>query len=81
MADRILDKNNNLLSISIANKSTFILSSVPTNYTPNVSIGTTKIFCIYIPGLFDMPNNNILDICGNMTLLGSLNMYGFIHQF
>ena len=81
MADRILDKNNNLLSISIANKSTFILSSVPKNYIPNVSIGTTKIFYIYIPGLFDMPNNNILDICGNMTLLGSLNMYGFIHQF
>jgi len=81
MADRILDKNNNLLSIGMASKGTMILSSAPYNYIPNVSIGRTKLFYVYMPGLFDMPNNNVLDICGNLSILGSLNMYGCIHQF
>ena len=81
MADRILDKNNNLLAIGMASNSTMILSSVPTNYIPNVSIGTTKLFYIYMPSLFDMQNNDILDICGNLSILGSLKMYGYIHQF
>lgn len=78
MADRILDKNNNLLSITRANNSSLILSSVPIQSQSN---DTPKLFYLYIPGLFDMQNNNILDICGNLTILGSLNMYGFIHQF
>jgi len=78
MADRILDKNNNLLSITRANRSSLILSSVPIQSQSN---DTPKLFYLYIPGLFDMQNNNILDICGNLTILGSLNMYGFIHQF
>ena len=83
MADRLLDANYNLSSVYMPNLSSIIISCVIQIYnTPTP--GKSKIFYVYAPNLFNITStttNTVLDICGNMSLTGSVTMSGQINQF
>jgi hypothetical protein len=83
MADRLLDSNFNLSSVYMPNLSSIIISCVIQIYnTPTP--GKSKIFYVYVPNLFNITStttNTVLDICGNMSLTGSVTMSGQINQF
>jgi predicted acyltransferase (DUF342 family) len=80
-AGRINNSNNMLRSIFINNLDTMIISSVKLPYSLTQSgsqiiqvSGITKIYNCYLPNLFNRANNNVLDVSGNSTHSGDINI-------
>ena len=51
---------------------TFIISSTIKNYSIVNNVpqpSESKIYICHFPDIFDSINNNVLDVCGNMTVV------------
>ena len=83
IAARITNPLTNLTSVYMPNINAVVVSCVLTNYVVASTAGTSKLFYLYLPNLFNLTNNTntVLDICGNMALTGSMVLTGQINQF
>lgn len=70
----IINKSTNTLShIFMYDLNSIVISRLKTTFTPSV-LGSSNIYYCYLPNLFNRANNNIFDICGNMTIGGDINI-------
>jgi len=63
---------NRLSSIVMPDNNSFLISSIYSPYSSNTNTGRSKLFFCHWPVLFNNANNNVLDICGNMNIDGSV---------
>jgi len=65
---------SNVSNIVMVDKSTIIVSDVKQRYSQYIQSGKSSIFYFFVPKLFNRVNNNVLDVCGNMSISGSINI-------
>jgi len=80
-ADKILNTSVNISSVKMTSINHFIFSVVQETYSPYIqnqqegNIGITNLYQCYLPDIFNHVNStSILDICGNMTITGDINI-------
>jgi len=65
---------NSLFSVAMTDINTIIISKIIQSYTTTIQLGSSKIICVYLPNLFDRPNNSVLDISGTIVVSGDVNI-------
>ena len=79
-ANKILNTSVNISSVKMTSINNFIFSVVQETYiseiTDNIgNIGITNLYQCYLPDIFNHVNSiSVLDICGNMTITGDINI-------
>jgi hypothetical protein len=66
-------------NVAMLSKNEFVVSNVISTFksesgTKLFSPGSSKIIYNYVPALFNNENNNVIDICGNMTIAGDIHV-------
>jgi cytoskeletal protein CcmA (bactofilin family) len=83
-AHLINDSQNTLKTVHMIDKNTLIISNVldkssNTTDDSNDIAGKSKLLYVFLPNLYFKLENNLLDICGNMTISGNIQTYdGYI---
>ncbi|NDH07460.1 hypothetical protein EBX93_16330, partial [bacterium] len=71
----IINKSNlNFNDIQMSDNNTFVITAVLQTFStsPTIKLGSSKVFYIHAPELFNSTNNTVLDICGNMRISGDI---------
>lgn len=67
--------NTSLRDIIMPDINSLLITSAKTIYnSSNTTNGLSKIYYCFIPNLFNRTGNNVLDICGNMTIDGDITI-------
>ena len=78
-----VDRSLNITSVYAISNSTLVITSVQTAYTfnstiipeePPITMGSSHIYNLFLPYLFDRENTSVFDVCGNMKLSGDLQV-------
>ena len=81
ISERINGINNSLIDIYMTNDDSMIISNVITNSfndevnNENDIPGFSKVLHVFIPALFNRPSNKILDISGNISITGDIDIF------
>jgi len=65
---------NSLFSVAMTDINTIIISKIIQTYSTSSQLGSSKIMCAYLPNLFNLSNNSVLDVSGTMVVSGDLNI-------
>ena len=67
---------NSLFSVAMTDINTIIISKIIRTYSTSSpsQLGSSKIMCAYLPNLFNLSNNSVLDVSGTMVISGDLNI-------
>lgn len=70
--------DGSLNHITLFDKNDFILSNVKSSYyydsTTSYNVGYTNLVYNFLPDLLNHSENNVMDVCGNMTIYGNIYM-------
>lgn len=70
--------DGSLNHVCIFDKNEFILSNVKSSYfydsTTSYNVGYTNLVYNFLPDLLNHIENNVMDVCGNMTIYGNIYM-------
>uniref|UniRef100_A0A6C0I3Z2 Peptidase S74 domain-containing protein n=1 Tax=viral metagenome TaxID=1070528 RepID=A0A6C0I3Z2_9ZZZZ len=71
----LTNPNYDLTGIMMPTIDTFVISQVLAKYDPtNSTKGNSRILYGFFPPLFNSANNNVIDVCGNMTIGGNVSI-------
>jgi hypothetical protein len=70
--ESIVNDISNISQIIMSNDDTVIISDVKQVYKQYIQRGNTNIINLFVPKLFNSIYNNVLDVCGNMNITGSI---------
>jgi hypothetical protein len=73
-SSNINGSTNSLFSVAMPDINTFIISKIIQTYSSSSQLGSSKIMCAYLPNLFNLSNNSVLDVSGTMVISGDLNI-------
>lgn len=80
ISERINGKNNDLFNVYMKDNESIIISKIyEKQYNDEVDNsndrpGITKILHVFIPPLFNRLQNKVLDICGNINIVGDMDI-------
>ena len=63
-----------LFSVAMTDINTIIISKIIQSYISTSQFGSSKIMCAYLPNLFNLSNNSVLDVSGSIVISGDVNI-------
>lgn len=74
-ANKIINSAYNISSVKVKDINTFVFSVVEQKYENDKTNGITNLYYCFLPDIFNYVNRSaILDISGNMTITGDINI-------
>jgi hypothetical protein len=70
--ESLVNDISNTSQILMSNNNTILISDVRQTYKQYIRPGNTNIINLFVPKLFNSVHNNVLDVCGNMNITGSI---------
>ena len=70
--ESLVNDISNISQIVMSDNNTILISDVRQTYKQYIQPGNTNIINLFVPKLFNRVHNNVLDVCGNMNITGSI---------